>query len=171
MVSMTRFTLLVLASMLFASLATFAKDTPEHTQFGRDIHIAADERSGDATCFGCSIYVRGQINGDATTFGGSIVLEEGASVTGDVTTFGGGLRAQAGSSALGDATTFGGHIRRDPTAKIGGDATSFGGFGWFILILALPLLFLAGIVALIVWLIRRSSRPPSPGYVPANTRV
>lgn len=168
---MTRLTLLVLASGLLFSLATFAKDTPEHTQFGRDIHIAADERSGDATCFGCSIYIRGQINGDATTFGGSVVLEEGASVTGDVTTFGGGIRAQAGSSALGDATTFGGYIRRDPTAKIGGDVTSFGGFGWFIAILALPLLFLAGIVALIVWLIRRSSQPQSPGYVPANTRV
>ena len=168
---MTRFTLLLLASVIFVSLATFAKDTPEHTQFGRDIRIEAGERSGDATCFGCSIYIRGQLNGDATTFGGSIVLEEGASVTGDVTAFGGGIRAQAGSSALGDATTFGGQIRRDPTAKIGGDVTSFGGFGWFIAILALPLLFLAGIVALIIWLIRRSSRPPLPGYVPANTRV
>lgn len=169
---MRRFTLLVLAFVLSLIATTFAKDNPDHTQFGRDIHIAAGERSGDATCFGCSIYVRGQVNGDATTFGGSIVLEEGASVTGDVTTFGGEIRAQAGSSALGDATVFGGHLRRDPEAKIGGDVTSFGGFGWFIVILALPLLFLAGIVALIVWLVRRGRSSPVPPYVPAaNTRV
>ena len=35
-----------------------------------------NERVSDATCFGCTIHVRGHVMGDVTAFGGSIVVED-----------------------------------------------------------------------------------------------
>jgi hypothetical protein len=42
------------------------------------------------------------------------------------------------------------------------------GARWMLLILLVPLLFLGGIVALIVWLVQRSRAAPTPAY-PAGT--
>ncbi len=160
------------ATLLCLCIFASAKDNPERTQFGRDIYVQPGEKVGDVTCFGCSIHVRGQVTGDATAFGGSIVVEDGASVTGDVTTFAGGIRALGSATITGDATTFGGYLRRDPQATISGDVSSFSGFAWLLALLAVPLLFLIGIVAVIVWLVRRNRPVGAPAYSSApSTRV
>ena len=69
--------------------ATFAETSPDRFQMNHDIHIQTDEKVGDVTCIGCSVYVRGQVSGDVTTIAGSVIAEPGASVAGDVTTIGG----------------------------------------------------------------------------------
>ena len=55
-------------------------------------------------------------------------------------------------------------IRRDSQALVGGDITTFaGGAGlWLFIIFGLPFLVLGALIALIVWLIRRSKRPVVP---------
>ncbi len=162
----------VFIMLLCVCILAAAKDNPERTQFGRDIYVQPGEKVGDVTCFACSIHIHGQVSGDATVFGGSIVVEDGASVTGDATTFGGRLRIQGAASVSGDATTFGGYVQRDPQATIGGDVTSFGGLGWLVVLLALPLLFLVGIIAAIVWLVQRNRRMAAPVYASApSTRA
>src|SRR5947209_8989004 len=132
---MNRCAAITVCVMLALSGFSFAKANPDRMQVGRAIHVSAGEKVGDLTCFGCSIYVRGQANSDATAFGGRIVLEEGGSISGDATAFGGDIRVQAGSSVLGDATAFGGHILCDPPGRIAGDVTSFGGFTAFLMII------------------------------------
>jgi hypothetical protein len=48
---------------------------------------------------------------------------------------------------------------------VAGDVTTIAGHGLVFLIFLLPLVFLCGIVALIIWLIQRSRRPaPIPAY-------
>jgi hypothetical protein len=136
--------------------------THDRTHFGSDINVGPNEQIGEATCFGCSIHVRGHVEGDVTVFAGSIVIEDQGEVDGDVTDFGGGARLDKDTKVSGDVTVFGGQIRRDAAASVGGDVTNFSGPVWIFLIFVLPLIILAGLVILIVLLIRRLTRPSVP---------
>lgn len=165
MTSNIRLSLRLLARLLFVvafAAAAFAEGSHDLTQAGHNINVGPGEEVGEATCFGCSIRVRGHVSGDVTAFGGSIVIEEQGQVGGDATTFGGDIRLDKGVSVHGDVTVFGGRIRRDPAATVAGDVTNMGGPGWIVLILLTPFIFLGLFVALIVWLIRRLLRPVAP---------
>ncbi|MGP0017755.1 MAG: hypothetical protein ACLPHP_04230 [Candidatus Sulfotelmatobacter sp.] len=142
--------------------AAFGASLHERTQTGHNISVGPGEEVSEATCFGCSIRVRGHVAGDVTAFGGSIVIEDQGQVGGDATTFGGDIRLDKDVSVKGDVTVFGGRIRRDPAATVGGDTTNMGGPGWVVLIFLLPLVFLGLFVVLIVWFIRRLLRPATP---------
>jgi len=144
------------------SAAAFANTPRDYTHFGHDISIGPGEEASDATCFGCTVRVRGHVDGDVTTFGGSIVVEDEGEIGGDTTTFGGNVRLSKGVKVGGDVTVFGGRIRRDPEVTVGGDVTTFGGGVWIFLIFGLPLVVLGAFIGLIVWLIRRLLRPAVP---------
>ena len=150
-----------LASVLATSAV--AQGSHDRTQFGHDITIGADETASEATCFGCSVHVRGRVDGDVTTFGGSVVIERDGSVGGDTTIFAGDVRLDEGAKAK-DVAVFGGRLRRDPGAEIEGDVTNFAGGSalWLFLIFGLPCVLLGAVIALIVWLVRRFTRPPVP---------
>ena len=154
----------LLCLLFYASIATlaFADEQHDRTQLGHNIVIGPDEEVSEATCFGCSIRVRGHVEGDVTTFGGSIVVEDQGQIGGDVTTFGGEIRLGKSASVGGDVAVFGGRRRRDPAASVGGDVTNMGGPGWIVLIVLFPLIFLGLFVALIVWVVRRLLRPATP---------
>lgn len=151
----------VLVCAAFSSSA-HAGDARDRTQVGRNITIGPGEEVQEATCFGCSIRVRGSVAGDVTSFGGSIVVEDQGEVGGDTTTFGGGIRLGRDVTVSGDVTVFGGRIQRDPAATVGGDVTAMGGPGWILLIFVLPCIFVGLLIALIVVVIRRLLRPRIP---------
>jgi cytoskeletal protein CcmA (bactofilin family) len=144
------------------STAAFADADHDRTQVGNNITIGPNEEVSEATCFGCSIRIRGQVAGDVTAFGGSIVVEDQGQVGGDATTFGGDIRIDKAGSVNRDVTVFGGRLRRDPGARVGGDVTNMGGPGWMVLIFLSPFIFLGLFVALVVWVIRRLLRPAVP---------
>ena len=141
----------------------FGEGSHDRTQFGHDITVGSDEKVAEVTCFCCSVRVRGHVQGDVTTFGGSVVLERDAFVGGDATAFGGDVRLDAGASVKG-VTIFGGRVRRDSQATVGGDITTFAGGAalWLFIVFGLPFLVVGALIALIVWLIRRSRRPVAP---------
>jgi hypothetical protein len=149
-----------LGLLVLLSAAAFADG--DRTQVGHNIRIGPDEQVNGATCFGCSIEVRGRVTGDVTAFGGNIVVEDQGQIGGDATVFGGNIRIEKQVKVGGDLTVLGGRIRRDPASSVGGDVTTVGGPGWMFLIFLLPLIFLGLFVALIVWLIRRMMRPSVP---------
>jgi hypothetical protein len=157
--------LVVLLVAVAAVPAAFGKANPEYTQFGHDIRIAADQKTSDLTCINCSIYVRGQVAGEITTVHGNVVIEENGTVAGEVTAVLGDVRADRGTKIEGDVTAVGGAVHRHPEATIAGDVTALQGSIWFFLIFVSPILVLAGIVALIVWLVQR--RRPSPALARA----
>jgi len=144
------------------STVAFADGSHDRTHVGSNINVGPDEQVSEATCFGCSIRVRGQVSGDVTTFGGSIFIEGQGQVGGDATTFGGDIRLDKEVKVHGDVTVFGGRIRRDPAATIGGHVTNMGGPAWIVLIFVIPLFFFGLFVALIVWLLRLLLRPAKP---------
>jgi hypothetical protein len=148
--------------MIAFSTNAFADGSHERTQFGRDIVVGPNEEVSDATCFGCSVRIRGHVTGDVTTFGGGVVLEDQGEIAGDTTTFGGNIRLSRGVKINGDVTVFGGRLRRDPEATIHGDVANFGGPIWLFVIFGLPLVILGAFIALIVWLVRRLLRPAVP---------
>jgi len=150
---------LVLLTLL--SAAAFADGSHDRTQFGRDIVIGPGENASDATCFGCSVRVRGRVQGDATVFGGSIVVEDQGEISGDTTNFGGNVRLERGAKVQ-SVSIFGGHFYRDDGATVAGDVTNFGGSFWMVLIFGLPLVLLGALIALLVWLVRRLIRPNMP---------
>jgi hypothetical protein len=153
------------AILLMPSTSFALETSPDRFQMNHDIHIQPDEKVGDVTCIGCSVYVRGQVSGDVTTIAGSVFAEPGASIAGDVTTIGGNARVESGTQVAGDLTAIGGDLRRDPQATVAGDVTIMGGQGWVFLIFLLPFALLGGIIALIIWLIQRNRRPtPIPAY-------
>jgi hypothetical protein len=137
-------------------------NSPDLTQFGSDITVETDQQTGEVTCFGCSVRVRGHVNGDVTVFAGGITIEEEGEVAGDVTNFGRGVRLDRSAKVDGDVTVFGGAVRRDADASVGGEVTNLKGSPWLLLIFGLPLAILAGIVLFIVWLVRRLTRPSVP---------
>lgn len=136
-------TLLGLALLLSLASAAHAKDNPSYTQVGHNISIGPNEEVSDLTCFGCSIRVRGQVAADVTVFGGDIRLDQAVKVAGD-------------------ATVFAGQIRRDPQATISGDVTSMGGHVWLVPVLLSPFLILGMLIAFVIWLVQRISRPSMP---------
>ena len=144
------------------SNAAFADRDRDRTQVGSNINIGPEEEVSDATCFACSIRVRGRVSGDVTAFGGSIVIEDQAQVSGSATTFGGDFRIDKAAKVAGDVTVFGGRMRRDPESAIGGDVTNMGGHGWIFLIFLMPLIILGALVGLLIWVIRRLLRPSVP---------
>jgi cytoskeletal protein CcmA (bactofilin family) len=131
----------------------------DRLQFNHDIFVDPGQDSGDLTCVNCSIFVRGEVAGDVTAVHGNVVVEQGSQVAGDVTVVLGDLRLQSAAQVAGDVTTVGGTVRREPQATIAGDVTSLAGVGWVILVVLLPLAFVGGMIALIVWLIARIQKP------------
>jgi len=156
--------LFFLALLLCLALSTMAFAVGDHdrTQMGHNISIGPGEEVNEATCFGCSIRIRGHVSGDVTTFGGSIVIEDQGEVKGDLSSFAGDIRLDRQVKVGGDVTVFGGHLRRDPAASVAGDVTNMGGPGWIVVIFLAPLVFLGTFIAFVVWLIRRLLRPSSP---------
>src|SRR5215469_5075219 len=129
MMKFLRFRRLPVVALAFAVLlpSAFAKGAADYTQFGHDIRIATDQKVGELTCFNCSVYVHGQVNGDITTFHGNIVIEQNAAVSGEVTSFLGQIHAATGSKIGGDATVFGGNLVLEQDGMLNGEATSFAG--------------------------------------------
>jgi len=144
------------------SSTAFAARVTDRTEFGHNINVGPDEEVSEATCFGCTIRVRGHVMGDATAFGGSIIVEDHGKVNGDAIAFGGEIRLDKEVSVAGDVVVFGGRLRRDPAASVGGEITNFAGAGWMLVIFVLPLFFLGAVIAFIVWLVRRITRPSVP---------
>ncbi len=168
---MTRSSLGVLLLLSISSLTAMAKDSPERTQFGRDIRVEAGEKTGDLTCINCSIHVRGEASGDVTAIHGNIMVESGGSVAGDVTAVWGDVRAESGSQIAGDLATVAGAVRRQPGSNVSGDVASLEGVKWLLAILLPPLVFIGLIIALIIWLVQRSHRPAPVAAPPSGVMM
>jgi len=143
-----------LAALLFAIIICpliYARDTGDRVQVGRSMIVDENEEVGDVVCVGCSIHMMGTC-GDVVTVGGSIVID--GTVKGDAVTVGGGMHVGENASISGDVVTVGGHLSRHPGATIKGEITTQAGPIILLALVLIPLIPVALIVALIVWLVR-----------------
>jgi hypothetical protein len=155
----SRTILRILAVLALLAAPALGQKSSDRVQFNHDIFVEPGQKSGDLVCVNCSIIVRGEVAGDVVAVHGNVVVEQGSQVAGDATVVFGDLRLQSGAQVAGDAVAVGGTVRREPQASVAGDITSLGGVGWVLLALFLPLAFVGGTIALIVWLIARARRP------------
>jgi hypothetical protein len=153
---------LAIALVWFLGSGVLVYGSRHCTEVGRHISIAPDEQVSEVTCFGCSVRIRGHVKGDVTVFGGSVMVEDQADVDGDIAAFWGRVRLDDGVKVGGDVAVFGGRFHRDPGASVGGDLIDFGNPDWIGLLALIPLVCFAGLMALVVWLIRRLVWPPVP---------
>lgn len=134
----------------------------DHASFGNDITVDAGDTVDDVACAFCSVYLHGDVQGDVAVLFGTVTLDAGHTISGDAAILGGDLVAGDGASVNGDVAIGAGELRLAPTASVHGDRAVLPGRFWLLVPLA-PLLVLAGIIWLIVWLVRRN-RYGSPYY-------
>lgn len=155
---MRRFPLLA-ALFLFSIVHSFAKDRHsgnDRASFGSDITVAEGETAGDIACAFCSVHLHGDVTGDVAVAFGSVTVDPGRTIAGDTAILEGDLNLNEGSTVNGDLAILAGMDRLgDGAAVHGSRAVIPQPLGT--LVLLSPLLFLAGLIWLIVYIIRRSS--------------
>ena len=144
------------ASLLFGlALPAFAKGDNDRAAVGSDITVPEGQSAGDIACAFCSVHIRGEVTGDVAVFMGSVTVEPGRSIAGDTAIAAGDLNLGDGSTANGDVVIVGGNANLAEGASIHGSRTVIPPpLGT--LILLSPFLVFAGIIWLIVYLVRRS---------------
>jgi len=150
-------------SLLFAAVVLMLACTPAFARSGGDDRVAVfsdvtvpdGESVGDIACAFCTVRVHGEVKGDIATFLGSIKVDEGRNISGDVASLGGDLELGQDASVGGDVAIAAGEVRHGSGAAIRGQQTILPGRFWLLLPFA-PLLILAGLIWLVVYIVRRN---------------
>jgi hypothetical protein len=122
------------------------------------IDIAEGDTVGDVACAFCSVNIHGDVHGDIAVIFGTVTADPNRTISGDVAILFGRL-------FLGDNDHIGGDLAAAlTTTEIPSSATVSGdrsvmksGFG--LAVLAGPVLILAGIIGLVIFLVRRNRYP------------
>jgi hypothetical protein len=150
--------LFALALLTVAGQPAFARSSQDRASVGGDITIAEGETAGDIACAFCTVRVHGEVKGDIATFLGSVVVDSDRTISGDVASLGGDLEMGQDASVGGDVAIAAGDLKLGEGAAIHGQQTVLPGRFWLLLPLA-PFLILAGLIWLIVWIVRRNRYP------------
>jgi len=147
-----RFALLLVLAGMAAAPPAFAE--ADHISVGHDVTVADGDSADDVVCVLCSVRVRGEVKGDVVAVLGNVSVDSGRAVRGDVVTVGGYTSLGSGAVVNGDLVVVGGDLESGEGATVSGDRNIVSGRGWLLLPFA-PLLVLAGVIWLIVWMVRR----------------
>jgi hypothetical protein len=155
---------LLLAAALLIPVVTvaFANSSQDRVGVGTDIVIADGESAGDIACAFCTVRVHGDVRGDVATFLGTVTVDAGRNIAGDVASLGGDLVMGQDASVGGDVAIAAGETKLASGAAIRGEQTVLPGRIWLLLPFA-PLLILAGVIWLVVYIVRRN-RYEFPAY-------
>jgi predicted acyltransferase (DUF342 family) len=150
--------------MVLASLALFcvpaARADRDVAKVGQDIVIPEGETAGDIACAFCNVRVHGDVKGDVAVAFGNLDVDSGHQVSGDVAVLAGHLALGDNSHVGGDVAVVG-PLREGEDVSVGGSRAVLPAA-----LLLAPFLILAGVIWLIVFLVRRSRYRPTypPGY-------
>ena len=159
---------LLAAPLLLAVLPPAALAAP-HSGGGDDrvgifssIHVTGERPAGDIACVFCSVEIDGDVHGDIAVLFGSVHASPGRTVSGDVALLFSSLHLEEGDRVNGDLATLFSSAAIPSSASVGGHRSIlFSGLG--LAILLAPLLLLAGVIWLVVALVR-GNRPRYPAY-------
>jgi hypothetical protein len=149
--------LLSAALLLLLAAPAFAKGSHgenDRASFGSDITVAEGETVGDVACAFCSVHLRGDATGDVAVAFGSVTVEPGHSIGGDTAILSGDLNLGEGSTVNGDLAILAGSANLAEGAAIHGSRAVIPQPLGTLILLA-PLLALAALIWLIVYLVRR----------------
>ncbi len=122
------------------------------------INIEEGETAGDVACAFCTVNVRGDIHGDMAVLFGTVAADPDRTISGDVAVLFSTLRLGENDRINGDLAAALSTTDIPDSASVHGDrAVLSSGLG--LAVLAGPILILAGIIGLIIYLVRRSRYP------------
>jgi hypothetical protein len=148
--------------LLLPATSAFARSSNDHVGFGQDISVSAGDTAGDVVCAFCSVNIHGDVQGDVAVLMGTVTVDSGRNISGDVAILGGDLNLGEESSVGRDVAIAAGNLNMPPSATVRGQRNVLSGHLWLLVPFA-PLLIIAGIIWLIVSLVRRN-RYQFPAY-------
>ena len=119
------------------------------------IVISEDRPAADVACVFCSVRVDGDVHGDIAVLFGTVTVTEGRTISRDVATLFSTLVLGDGARIDGDLATVFGTANLAESAHVGGDRAVFSS-GVGITVILAPLLIVAGVIWLLVWVARRA---------------
>jgi predicted acyltransferase (DUF342 family) len=149
--------LLASLALLWVPMAHAEKDV---ANVGQDIVVPEGETARDIACAFCNVHVHGDVKGDVAVAFGNVDVDSGREISGDVAVLAGHLGLGDGSRVNGDVAVVGNLHEGDDVSVRGSRAVLPEA------LLLAPFVLLAGIIWLIVYLVRRSHYRPAypPGY-------
>ena len=150
------FTLLLAAPLRMQALkhSHGGSDDDNQITIFSTIEVSEDHPADDIVCAFCSVRVRGDVHGDIAVMFATVDVDEGRTISGDVAALFSTLRLGENSRIGGDLASALGRTDLAPGASIGGERAVMGS-GLGIAIVVAPLLIVAGVIWLLVWVVRR----------------
>ncbi len=122
------------------------------------INIEEGQSAGDVACAFCTVNVKGDISGDVAVLFGSVNVDPDRAISGDVAILFSTLHLADNDRIGGDLATALSSTDISSSASVRGDrAILSSGLGFAVL--AGPILIFAGIIGLIIFLVRRNRYP------------
>ncbi len=122
------------------------------------IDIAEGDTVGDVACAFCSVNIHGDVHGDIAVIFGTVTADPNRTISGDVAILFGRLFLNDNGHIGGDLATALSTVEIAPSATISGDrAIMKSSLG--LTVLVGPILIIAGIIGLIIFLVRRNRYP------------
>lgn len=166
---------LALSTALLLSLAPAAHAASHKNGGGQDrvgifttIDISEDRPAGDVACMFCTVNVNGDVHGDVAVLFGTVNGGADRTISGDVAVLFSTLRLGDNTSVKGDLASAFSNVDLPSSANVAGDRAIFA-TGLGAIVLTAPLLLLAGIIWLVVHLVRENRARYQP-YPPAPRR-
>lgn len=160
---MRRLLLLAAPLLMLTTVApAFARSSQSRATVGHDITVAEGETAGDIACVFCSVHIHGDVKGDVAVMFGTVSVDSDQQISGDVAILGGDLSLAEESQVGGDVAIAAGQAYMAEGAMIRGSRSILPGRIWLLLPFT-PLLVLAGVIWLIVYLMQRN-RYRFPAY-------
>ena len=122
------------------------------------INIDEGQTAGDVACAFCTVNVKGDISGDVAVLFASVNVDPDRTVSGDVATLFSTLRLSDNDRIDGDLATALSSTEIPSSVSVRGDRQILSS-GLGLAVLAGPVLIIAGIIGLIIFLVRRNRYP------------
>lgn len=153
------------AAVVAAALAGTAH-ARDISGFHETIHIKAGDEVGDVACAFCTITIDEPVQGDVALAFSDVTFGPNSGVHGDVASAFTDMQFRGNTVIDGDLARFGGNMDSEGSLQVNGSKASVPGPVATLIVLA-PFAVIAGIIWLIVALIRRRRMNyPPPGYYP-----
>ena len=134
--------------------ARHGKEGDDRVGIFSTIVISEDHPAADVACMFCSVRVDGDVHGDIAVLFSTVTVSDGRTISGDVATLFSTLVLGDDARIDGDLATIFGTASLAESAHVGGDrAVLSSGLG--LTVVLAPLLIVAGVIWLLVWVVRR----------------
>ncbi len=147
--------LLMLAMISLPACASGRHGDNDRVSVGSKVTIAEGESVDDIACAFCEVQIHGEVAGDVAVFWGRVTVDPGRTISGDVVSAGGDLSLCEGATVGGDLAMVGGRANIADGVGIRGDRVVIEPPVGTLILLS-PLILLAVLIWLIVWLVRRN---------------